>query len=218
MDGAIGSVLLGVWLGWGVAVPIGPVNAEIARRTLRGGFRAGFAVGAGATSVDVGYALVTALALTQIQHMIARPGVRFALGIAGAILLGYFAVGAFIGARRASRTDAFAADAGKLPSARGGFFVGLLLNMLNPWIPTFWFIAVPSQIGSMHQGSAGSLPLLCAGVALGAISWVAFFSGMLSLVGLRHRNRWAIAADLAGGISLGIFAVLGLWRTVAAFL
>ena len=39
----------GILLGWGVAVPLGPVNVEIARRTLRGGFRAGFFLGMGAS-------------------------------------------------------------------------------------------------------------------------------------------------------------------------
>ena len=38
----------GILLGWGVAVPLGPVNVEIARRTLRRGFRAGFFLGMGA--------------------------------------------------------------------------------------------------------------------------------------------------------------------------
>ena len=221
MDGVLGLLGFGAVLGLGVAVPIGPVNAEIARRTLRGGFLSGFSVGAGATSVDVGWALVTSLALTQIQNLVNNPTVKLVLGLAGAILLAYFAVGCFIGASRATRTDAFGGDSpANQPSAGGGFLTGFLMNLLNPWVLMFWLVTVPGQVGSMHQNAAGaaSLPVVCAGVALGAISWVTFFSAALSRVGLRHRQRWAIGADLVGGVSLAVFAVLGLWRTGRAFL
>ena len=39
-------LLQGILIGLGAAVPIGPVNVEIARRTLRGGFLAGLFLGA----------------------------------------------------------------------------------------------------------------------------------------------------------------------------
>ena len=41
MTVSLGLIAKGIALGLGAAVPIGPVNVQIARRTLRGGFGAG---------------------------------------------------------------------------------------------------------------------------------------------------------------------------------
>src|SRR5213594_1937733 len=81
-------LLNGVFLGLGAAAPIGPVNVEIARRTIRFGRLAGFLLGCGAVTVDVGYAVVTSFAL--------RPAVQFPLvtrylSLIGGLFLGYLA-------------------------------------------------------------------------------------------------------------------------------
>jgi L-lysine exporter family protein LysE/ArgO len=89
----------GVGLGLGAAAPIGPVNVEIARRTLRFGRRAGFALGCGAVTVDVAYALVASVASVRIMEFTAA---RTAIGIAGGLFLGYLAVLCFRGAMKAT--------------------------------------------------------------------------------------------------------------------
>ncbi|MGA2501211.1 MAG: LysE family transporter [Tepidisphaeraceae bacterium] len=66
MFAAIGK---GIILGLGAAAPIGPVNVEIARRTLRGGFPAGFFLGLGAVTVDVSYAILVSLSIRPVLNM-----------------------------------------------------------------------------------------------------------------------------------------------------
>src|SRR5438128_1480654 len=62
-----GALLLrGMLFGIGAAAPIGPVNVEIARRALRHSFFAAFALGCGAVSIDVTYAVVSALGVTPL--------------------------------------------------------------------------------------------------------------------------------------------------------
>ncbi len=51
----------GLVLGWSVAWPPGPINAEIARRCAAGDFWAGIAVLVGASSVDAVWAVAVAL-------------------------------------------------------------------------------------------------------------------------------------------------------------
>ena len=63
---AIPLILKGVALGLGAAVPIGPVNVELARRTLRGGFSRGFALGCGAVTADVTYAILASFGLGPV--------------------------------------------------------------------------------------------------------------------------------------------------------
>ena len=92
----------GVLLGLGAAVPIGPVNVEIARRTLRGGFPAGFCLGCGAVTVDVTYAVVSSLSFTRL---LTDPRVSRVISAAGVAVLAYLAVQCFRAAARAMRAD-----------------------------------------------------------------------------------------------------------------
>jgi threonine/homoserine/homoserine lactone efflux protein len=97
----LAAVGQGVLIGLGAAVPIGQVNVMIARRTLRGGFWPGFAVGAGASSIDVMYAMLSSLGFGAV---LASPRVsRFKSGawmrladIAGGLTLLAFAVRTFL--------------------------------------------------------------------------------------------------------------------------
>src|SRR4051794_29175597 len=84
-------LLNGVGLGLGAAAPIGPVNVEIARRTLRFGRRAGFLLGCGAVTVDVFYAVVTSLASVTLRSVLDHRWLTNGLSVAAAIFLGYLA-------------------------------------------------------------------------------------------------------------------------------
>src|SRR5438874_8275580 len=80
----IDQLLKGLLLGIGAAAPIGPVNVEIARRTLKGGFPAGFALGCGAVTVDVTYAILSSFGMAQLVN---HPAFYRAIQILGAMLL-----------------------------------------------------------------------------------------------------------------------------------
>src|SRR5688500_11761514 len=77
-------LLRGIVLGLGAAAPIGPVNVEIARRTLRDGFAAGFFTGLGAVTVDVLYAT---LASFGVRWLLGHATVYWSVTIAGVGLL-----------------------------------------------------------------------------------------------------------------------------------
>jgi len=197
----LASLLAGYLLGLGAAVPIGPVNVEIARRTLAGGFRAGFALGCGAVTVDVTYAGLTGFGLARLLDI---PGVKLPLQIAGTGLLTYLAISCMVAAFSSRR---HADDQGTANvSVRRGYLTGLLMTLLNPMTLAFWLVAVPAA-GARAQ--ADSLWLVCAGVFLGTISWVVGFAGMISGLRRFQQRWWMMAADLAGGCILLLFAILG---------
>src|SRR5689334_15642575 len=97
MATAIRLIGRGIALGVGAAVPIGPVNVEIARRTFRGGFPAGFALGCGAVTIDVTYAILSSLSLKDV---LTRPAVLWPITIGGIAFLFYLA---FLSLRGAAR-------------------------------------------------------------------------------------------------------------------
>lgn len=216
---SVGIVLKGVMLGLGAAVPIGPVNVQIARQALRHGFIAGFALGCGAVTVDVFYAV---LASVGVQQLVGRMAVEWALRVGGAALLAYLGAACLRGEREAWRTDPVTFGGGRTTLAHAGparaYATGLLMTLLNPMTLAFWFIAVPALAGPVASqeasptaaGAARELPLVCTGVFVGTIGWVVFFAGVLAWAGRFRRGWWLAAADAAGGATLLVFAAAAL--------
>ena len=209
----------GILLGIGAAAPIGPVNVEIARRTLRGGFMAGFAIGCGAVSVDVLYAV---LASQGLKRVLDRPAVALTLGALGSAVLLYLATMCLRAACRALKVDPLAAEstaaAPPRSSARNAYVTGVLMTLFNPLTLAFWFVAVPGAVGPITEEPRRDLPMICAGVFVGTLGWVVLFTGVLAVLGRFRRPWWTALADAAGGTTLLAFALLALWRLRGPFL
>ncbi len=195
------AVAQGFLLGLGAAVPIGPVNVEIARRSLAGGFGAGAALGCGAVTVDVVYAALTSLSVTPLLE---HAGIRLPLLIGGTCLLAYLGAMCIVASVRATRNDV--AGATSSTSLRRGYLTGVLMTALNPMTLAFWLVAVPA---AGARSADANLPLVCLGVFLGTISWVIFFSSAIACARKFRQGWWAAAADMLGGIILLTFAALG---------
>jgi threonine/homoserine/homoserine lactone efflux protein len=207
------------------------VNVEIARRTLRRGFAAGFALGCGAVSVDVFYAVLSSQGIKRF--VVDRPAVMQALGYAGAALLLWLGAMSLRAARRATKVDPIAeADSHQAPPAaaavvRNAYLTGVLMTLLNPMTLAFWFVAVPGSLGPITKEPSRDLPMICAGVFVGTLAWVVVFTGLLSLAtrrtrsshhGVPRRRLWLAGADAVGGVMLIGFALAALWRLSRAFL
>jgi L-lysine exporter family protein LysE/ArgO len=194
------TLLEGFILGLGAAVPIGPVNVEIARRTLRSGFVPGFALGCGAVTVDVTYAALTSL---SVARFLTGPMVKLPLLFAGAALLTYLGITCLVGAAKAVSHEEAQAEPVPMEMHRN-YLTGLMMTLLNPMTLVFWLVAVPAA-GAKSQNP--NLPLLCAGVFAGTLCWTLFFGGMLSLLRRFRQRLWMTLADLAGGLILLFFAI-----------
>jgi threonine/homoserine/homoserine lactone efflux protein len=140
---SLGLLKFGVLLGIAAAAPIGPVNVEIARRTLRRGFSAGFALGCGAVSVDVFYAILSSQGVKRL--VIDRPLVMQTLGYAGAAMLLWLGGMSLRAAWRATKVDPLA-EAESHPAApsracrgrrrrKSSAGHGLVLRLLAPAPP-----------------------------------------------------------------------------------
>ena len=202
----------GLLLGLGAAAPIGPVNVEIARRTLRHGAAAGFALGCGAVTVDVGYAVLTSVTVIQVLQY---PRITAALTVAAALLLSYLAFLCFRSAAKGHDIQAQPEPQTKLALAKH-YTTGLFMTALNPMTLAFWFLAVPGSVARLTAQPRRDLPLVCAGVFLGAFAWVCFFTWLVNHVRRLGKARWLAAADIAGGLMLLAFALRSIWRLVAS--
>ncbi|MFN2509514.1 MAG: LysE family translocator [Chthoniobacterales bacterium] len=211
------TILNGLLLGWSVAWPPGPVNAEIIRRGVMppakgGGFWPAMKVGLGACVGDFLWALGVS---AGAGALIDTPGVRVALGVISLGLLFFLAAKFTHGAWRIAReqqVNAGAADAAndaarpdRKPSR--GFLLGFSFALTSPWNIGFWLAVVGSQAGVMRGTFLHSL-VLAATVILGALAW-AFVLGIGVKLGARvfSRPSWQIATQILTAIVMLYFAL-----------
>lgn len=204
----------GFLLGWSVAWPPGPINAEIARRCGAGCFLSGIAVLCGASSADAVWAVAVALG---VGLLFTAPAARFAMGVVSIALLIALAVLFLRGAVRAwaAPPGGEAGPVGEPESAtpasgsvRGGFALGVAMALTSPWNVAFWLAAMgrPELAGA----KAGALLVMAAAVIAGALTWGVIWASANALLhrslGGGAKRAWTIFVDLATGLLMIAFA------------
>ena len=132
----------GFLLGWSVAWPPGPINAEIARRSSSGALLSGLAVLAGAASGDALWALGVSLGVGLI---FAGAKARVIMGVVSIALLLALAFLFLLGAWRAWRNTAApatGAPSDKPSRAGGAYALGAAMALTSPWNVAFWLAAM----------------------------------------------------------------------------
>jgi threonine/homoserine/homoserine lactone efflux protein len=201
-------ILEGIVLGLISAVPIGPVNVQIARRSLTQGFWSGASVGFGAAFIDCVYAVIACIGIGQLINydLLYQP-----LRWAGSILLLAMAGFCFVSAVKHLNKDPFNDAATPVGSMHGGFASGALMVMLNPATLAYWMFVVPRF--ALDRNHTLALPMICTGVVIGTFGWVVTFAGLFRWIGRFRKRWWTAAADATGGVALTAFAVYLLWRS-----
>jgi threonine/homoserine/homoserine lactone efflux protein len=211
-DTAPALIAYGFVLGWSVAWPPGPINAEMLRRGLAHGFASAFAVGLGACSGDA----IWAIAVVLGAGLLIGPNLRGALlGVSSALLIVLAAL-YLRGARTAwrARRSAGKAAPARPPSARGSYLLGLSMALTSPWNLAFW-LAVIGSAGSGASGVGGAVTVAGA-VVSGAMLWCLVFCTMAARLGARLGGAaWQMVAQGATGLLLLGFAVRGILRFAA---
>ena len=162
-----------------LVVTPGSTTAVVVRNTLRGGRTAGLAAAAGAAVGNTSHATAAGLGLAVV---FARwPAALMLLRVSGAIYLAWLGLNSIY--RVATQADGglqiLASDADRASSLRGGSFrQGLVVNLLNPAIATFYLIVVPSFLPA------------------GAPQWYfALLAAMHIALALTCHGVWAVALD-----------------------
>ena len=219
---AISSAIIfnGLILGWSVAWPPGPINAEMIRRALLphragGGFWTAWQLGLGACTGDFCWALAVA---TGAGALLKSPQLHLILGVVSFLLLLFLAFTFGRGAWRAwsAHHTAEAAEpalAGR--SLRRGYLLGLILALTSPWNIGFWFAVVGGQNVKNGAGTFLNSLTLAAAVVTGALLWTVVLCIALKL-GARifARPAWQIGTQVLSALVMLFFAVrlVWLWR------
>lgn len=204
-------ILEGYLLGWLVAWPPGPINAEMLRRVVRKGFLAGWLVGLGACAGDFCWALLVGLG----AGMMAGPLLTGLLGTVSVLLLVMLAA-VFL---RSGWRDWQALRAGVEPprapgpldSHRGAFVLGFGMAMLSPWNLAFWLAVMGQQAAGNGLSLADSLVLAVAVIG-GALTWTVLYCGALRVGARWLTPRFQVATQCLTGLLLLGFAARAVAR------
>lgn len=215
---AIASTTLinGFVIGWSVAWPPGPINAEMLRRSViphskGGGFWAAWQLGLGACTGDFLWALAV---MTGAGALLNTPRVRQILAVVSFLLLlflaGMFALGAWRSARAMqgkSTAGSDASDDGKRMTGRRGYLLGLTLALTSPWNLGFWLAVIGGQQSVAHNPSFGNSLAFAVFVVLGAIIWTLVFCVVVRQGGrIFARPSWQAATQAITSLLMLFFA------------
>lgn len=204
------AFLAGLGIGLLVALQVGPIFLLCARTSARFGFRPGAAVGLGAATIDLAYAVLGALGASVLLR--AEP-LRVALGLVGAGVL------AWMGLR--TLNDAFRVRLGgesdmEVMAPGRAYRTALLATASNPltiltWAAVFSGAAVADVASRPSHAAAFVL-----GTALGSLLLHLVLAGTMSAVGARLGPRSLRVVDVVSGLGLLAFGGVLAVRTVAS--
>lgn len=201
------QLLFGLFLGWGAAIPLGPMNLEIIRRNLRFGTAYGLALGLGACSADVTYLVLLSLgALTILTH----PAVLQIVGLIGSSILLWFGYSALrMKSSQFVFKDAQPQQRNSLPLRHT--LEGYVLTMFNPVTILFWG-SVSTQIAIAARSTPHAIYYAGLGVFLATVSWVTALNTCLHFTRHRLSERVMGWINICGGLLLIVFALIGFWH------
>ena len=121
-------------MGFLAAIPIGPIQIEVARRAINGHLKSSFMVAFGSFTVDVLYGVI---AFFGIAPFLLTETVRAVFWLIGGIFL---LVLSYIIIISSSKLNQINLDATHLMKKRWGFVSGLALSIVNPMTILWWLM------------------------------------------------------------------------------
>jgi threonine/homoserine/homoserine lactone efflux protein len=206
---------LGFFLGLIAAIPIGPVNLLVVRRSLAYDPLHGFMSGLGAVLADAVYASITAFGFTAIARLIR--GHSTTLQVVGGLMLFYFGARMYLAPPELRFEDGCRPrETAALPLLRA-MATTFALAVTNPATLlafTAMFAGVAGLVG--QQASFYGAAFLVAGVLAGSTTW--WFT-LTTITGLFHAHideRVMTIINKASGVVITAFGVAVfahlLWR------
>ena len=190
------ALVVGFGLGFFVALQLGPMSLFLVRSTLRAGWTAGIAIGAGIAVVDSLYAACGAAGaapLLTIQPMRATLGL---IGAAVLVALGARTLYAAFRVRHGGEIHAEVATPGR------AFVTSLAGTASNPLTIASWaaIFAAASAAGAADTSSGAVL--LVVGVGLGSLVWVTTLATGAAVARRAIGYRAVRVADAVAGLGL----------------
>lgn len=195
---------LNVWPFVAITVPLvatpGASTAVVLRNALAGGTRSGVAAAVGANAGSIAYGLLTAFGVSVVLQQ--WPMVWTALRVGGTVYLAWLGVRSLMRARSYTRPDGTSGTIGPPPPLARSAREGLVTNMLNPSLATFYLLILPGFIPRGAPFATSALTLTAIHVSL-AITWhLSWAAAGGTLADTLSRTRPRRIVEAVSGIAL----------------
>src|ERR1051326_316083 len=176
-------IFLGFFIGLIAAIPIGPVNLLVVRRTLAYDPMHGFMSGLGAVLADAVYACITAFGFTALAQMI--KGHSTTLEVVGALMLFFFGARYIRAPPNVRLEDGVQPESKALPLLRAmaSTFALAVTNPATLLAFTAMFAGAAGLVG--QEASFYGAAFLVIGVLSGSTFW---WFALTTITGLFHRH------------------------------
>ena len=189
----IGIVYKGMFIGFLIAAPVGPVGLLCIRRTIQSGILTGLATGLGAAIADVLFGAIAVLGITAVLAFITEYSVI--IRILGGLIIAFAAWHTWHDKPRQpadsekvvqkiinfAKRHAHIKDNVTIKGLLGAMTSSLAITLTNP-ITLFGTIVVVGSVGSVSKAIDESI--MIGGIFMGSALWWVFLSVSVSL--FRH--------------------------------
>jgi hypothetical protein len=170
------------------------------------------ALGFGAVTVDVLFAVATSLGLSRLVNKDTLSGKFGFIGVAICFVLAAFSLIAAWRAYKYGVTLPADKRANTTATLAGDYAIGFGMTALNLYTWIWWCVTVPALAAQRGTETVADLPITCLGIAIAASGWVIGFTTVINRLRQFAGRAWHIGADLGGGLLLLGFGFWALWR------
>lgn len=202
--------IFGLLLGWGAAIPIGPMNLEMIRRNLNYGTSYGVALGIGACSADITYIILLGLGALTILHHVTLLKI---VGIVGSLILAWFGFSSLRLQNNQLKNDVKELNNSSHKPLWRHTLDGYILTLINPYTILFWS-SIGAQIALISRGTHYAIVYASFGVLIATLSWIISLNTALHYTKHRLSTTTMQLLNYLGGFLLLGFAALGLWHAL----
>jgi len=198
-------LIKGIFLGFSIAAPVGPIGVLCIRRTLANGMGIGFISGLGAATADAIYGFIAVLGISAVAIFLLD--YQAYLRLVGGVFLLYLGYTTF----KSMPAEVAANTSGE--GLLGAYTSTLFLTITNPMtIMSFSAIFAGMGVGTMGVNYISSF-FIVLGVFIGSMLWWLILSGMVNVLRSNfNQKRLKLVNQLSGIIitTFGIFSLISI--------
>lgn len=194
------SFLNGLFLGFGVSVPFGPINILILTYALKA-FKNSIAVGLGAFSVDLLYLLLLQFGLLNFLDNVIF---MRALAIFGFCFLSYMA---YLMLKKKNEDLHLDQHKDFKESLLKSYVKGIILNGSNPYVIGFWLSATGIVLSNQHAYSA------ILGLVVAILFWIAALAFVVAKYSYLFSAKVIRIINIVSALIIEYFALNLLYKT-----
>lgn len=194
------SFLNGLFLGFGVSVPFGPINILILTYALKA-FKNSIAVGLGAFSVDLLYLLLLQFGLLNFLDNVIF---MRALAIFGFCFLSYMA---YLMLKKKNEDLHLDQHKDFKESLLKSYIKGIILNGSNPYVIGFWLSATGIVLNNQHAYST------IAGLVVAILFWIGTLAFIVAKYSYLFSAKVIRIINIVSALIIEYFALSLLYKT-----